>query len=129
MKPGDRQEVAGYHFKLEKMEAFQGPNYQARRAVVTVNASDDGGYVMKPEQRLYPVRKQNTTEAAIRTTFLGDVYVTLGEVQKDGVVLRISFRSLIPWLWMGALLLVLGGLLSLSDRRVRVAAPAAGKRT
>ncbi len=123
MKSGDSQDLAGYHFQLEKMEAAEGPNYQARRAIVSVQDSGGNKYTMEPEQRFYPVRKQTTTEAAIRTTLWGDVYVTLGEVQKDGVVLRLAFRSMIPWLWFGALLLVLGGLLSLSDRRLRVAAP------
>jgi len=78
---------------------------------------------MEPEQRFYPVRKQGTTEAAIYTTFWGDVYVTLGEVNEDSLVLRLAFRSMVPWLWFGALIMVLGGLLSLSDRRLRLAAP------
>ena len=123
MKPGDVRELSGFEFQYDKMEVVAGSNYTARRAKVTVTKNGQFFALMEPEQRFYPVRKQGTTEAAIYTTFWGDVYVTLGEVNEDSLVLRLAFRSMVPWLWFGALIMVLGGLLSLSDRRLRLAAP------
>jgi cytochrome c-type biogenesis protein CcmF len=115
--------LAGYEFHLAEMQAAKGPNYNIRQGHVRVSRNGNMIVAMKPEQRFYPVRQQNTTEAAIHTTVWGDLYITLGEVRDDGVVLRLAFRSLIPWLWMGALLMMLGGILSLSDRRLRMAVP------
>jgi cytochrome c-type biogenesis protein CcmF len=124
MKPGDSQQLAGYEFKLEGLEAVRGSNYQAHRAVVQVRKSGEAFVTLMPEQRFYPVRNQNTTEAAIKTTLWGDLYVTLGEIRDGELVLRLAFRSMIVWLWGGVVLMVLGGLCSLFDRRLRIAIPA-----
>ena len=123
MQPGESHTLAGYSFEFKELKNLQGPNYQAREAKIIVRNNGDLIAKMSPEQRFYPVRQQNTTEAAIKTTFLGDIYVTIGEIQEQGVVLRLAFRSLVPWLWFGAMLMVLGGLLSLFDRRLRLAVP------
>jgi cytochrome c-type biogenesis protein CcmF len=123
MKPGDSVDVAGYNFTLDKVENLRGPNYFIERGTFTARLDGEVYTVMEPENRRYFVQQRETTEAAIHTTFMKDLYVVLGD-ETDGVwVTRIYHNPLVPWMWMGTLLMVLGGALSLSDRRLRVGAP------
>jgi cytochrome c-type biogenesis protein CcmF len=81
--------------------------------------------LLSPEKRVYPVQNMPTTEAAIRSTLLGDLYTVIGDPDGTGAfTVRIYIEPLVPWLWLGTGLMMLGGLVSLSDRRLRVGAPA-----
>lgn len=123
MKLGDSVDVAGYEFTLDKVENLRGPNYFIERGTFTVRRDGEIYAVMEPEKRRFFVQQRETTEAAIHTTFMKDLYAVLGD-EADGVwVTRIYYSPLVPWMWMGTLLMVLGGILSLSDRRLRVGAP------
>ncbi len=125
VKPGESVALAGYDYRLVGVADAPGPNFSARRATVEVR---DGGRlvtVLTPERRSFPVARMTTTEAAIHTNWLADLYVVLGEERDGGAVLRIHHNPLAPWIWLGAALMALGGGISLSDRRVRVSAPAA----
>ncbi|MGF1640875.1 MAG: heme lyase CcmF/NrfE family subunit [Rhodospirillales bacterium] len=125
MAPGDVVAVAGYDYRFEGAEQQRGPNYTT--LVGTFSVSRDGRpvAVLTPEKRTYPVERQQTTEAAIHTTIRGDLYAVIGDPVPDGVgyVTRIYFNPLVVWMWSGVALMVVGGLLSLSDRRHRVGAP------
>jgi cytochrome c-type biogenesis protein CcmF len=81
--------------------------------------------VLLPEKRLYSVEGRPTTEAAIHPTVLGDLYAVIGDPEgKDGgFVTRLYFNPLVSWIWAGVLIMVAGGVVSLSDRRHRVGAP------
>jgi cytochrome c-type biogenesis protein CcmF len=82
-----------------------------------------------PEKRNYPVQQMPTTESGIHTTWLADLYTALGDRQTDGGwSVRIYYNPLVPWLWAGAVIMVIGGAVSLSDRRYRVGAPARRRR-
>ena len=77
-----------------------------------------------PEKRVYDVSQRPTTEAAIHTTFFGDLYAVIGDKDDSGgFVTRIYFNPLVGWMWAGVMIMVFGGLISLSDRRHRVGAP------
>ena len=80
---------------------------------------------MEPSRRWFPVGRQNTTEVAIRTNLLYDLYAVIGEEDPatGKAVIRLHYNLLAPWLWLGAAIMALGGALSLADRRVRVSAP------
>jgi cytochrome c-type biogenesis protein CcmF len=80
--------------------------------------------VLTPEKRFYPVQAMPTTEAAIHSTGLADLYAVIGDPAGGGWTVRIYHEPLVPWIWAGALIMVAGGFLSLSDRRLRVGAPA-----
>jgi cytochrome c-type biogenesis protein CcmF len=124
MQPGQMLQLQGYTFKLENVGAVRGENYLADRAHFTV--SRDGDFVadLYPERRQYFVQPMPTTEAAIRSSFLADLYAVIGEPDASGGwTVRIYHEPLVPWIWFGALVMVLGGLTSLSDRRYRVGAP------
>ena len=85
--------------------------------------------VLAPERRFYPVERQHTTEAAIRTTVLADLYAVIGEDDPQaGRTVRLYHNPLVPWIWIGAIVMALGALISLSDRRLRLAVPARRRR-
>jgi cytochrome c-type biogenesis protein CcmF len=123
MAPGDTTELAGYTWRLDGVRDAPGPNFTARRATISVLRDGDVLHVMEPSRRWFPVARQNTTEAAIRTNLLYDLYAVIGEENDGKAVVRLHFNLLAPWLWIGAFIMALGGALSLSDRRVRVSAP------
>ena len=117
--------VGSYDFVLEDVARLQGPNYVATRAQIRVY---DGGAeigVLHPEKRLYPVARMPTTEAGIDSGLTRDLYAVIGEPQaQGGWAVRVYVKPFANWIWGGAILMALGGLVSLSDRRWRVAAPA-----
>ena len=125
MRPGESVDVAGFVFELESVEAAQGPNYRTQRGDFVVTTGDGAAPVrLASEKRFYPVRGMDTTEAGILSTAMYDIYVSLGEPDGRGAwSVRLYHNPLVPWLWAGVVLMVLGGGLSLTDRRHRVGAP------
>ncbi|MCM2290408.1 MAG: c-type cytochrome biogenesis protein CcmF, partial [Sulfuritalea sp.] len=121
MQPGEKAFAGGYEFQLMALGEVRGPNYVAARA--TVNVSRDGKpvTVMYPEKRMYLVQKMPMTEAAIDTNVFRDLYVSLGEpVDNVSWIVRVQHKPLVSWIWVGCLLMALGGLLAASDRRYRI---------
>jgi cytochrome c-type biogenesis protein CcmF len=126
MRPGDSVELAGYQVHLDSVGPVKGPNYDADRATFTVTR--DGKYftTLNPERRTVHPQDQSVTNIGIRTDFMADIYAVIGEPDpgKPGAyVTRLYHHPLVPWIWFGAVVMVFGGLLSLSDRRLRVGAP------
>lgn len=120
---GERYEVSGYTFTLNKVENLEGPNYDIVRAEILV---EDGGksWLMYPEKRNFIVQRMPTTEAAIDISLTRDVYIALGDPQESGgYAVRIYIKPFVDWIWIGALVMAFGGMISLFDRRYRVAAP------
>ena len=122
--PGGSTSFAGYEWRLEGVRDFAGPNFTARKATITVLHEGRVVHVMEPSKRFFPLGRTNTTEAAIRTRPSGDLYAVLGEERDGQAVLRLHNNPLAPWIWLGAGIMALGAALSLSDRRIRIAAPA-----
>ncbi|MGE4220230.1 MAG: heme lyase CcmF/NrfE family subunit [Alphaproteobacteria bacterium] len=125
MRPGDKAEIDGYRLVFEGVGAHDGPNYRATQG--RFRLEDDAGRALAtlvPERRRYVVSGMETTEAAIRSTGLGDIYAVIGAADANGAyTVRIYHKPLVPWIWMGAFVMVLGGAVSLTDRRLRVGAP------
>ncbi|MBP5858064.1 heme lyase CcmF/NrfE family subunit [Marivibrio halodurans] len=124
--PGDRFTVGDYAFTLESVDRVAGPNYAAERGTFRVTDAETGDEIatLHGERRRYVAGGQETTEAGIRSDLGGDLYAVLGQPTDDGGwTVRLYRKPLVPWLWIGSGLLVLGGLFSLSDRRLRVGAP------
>jgi cytochrome c-type biogenesis protein CcmF len=130
---GGTTQFAGYEWRLEGVRDFQGPNFTARKATITVLDQGRVVHVMEPSKRFFPIGRTNTTEAAIRTNLVRDLYAVIGE-ERDGAdgqreaVLRLHHNPLAPWIWIGAAIMALGAGLSLADRRVRIGAPARRRR-
>ncbi|WP_374397926.1 heme lyase CcmF/NrfE family subunit [Tabrizicola sp.] len=122
---GDSFPLGAYEVRLDKVEDVEGPNYSSTMGTMTVTKGGAVVAVLNPEKRMYPVAGMPTTEAAIDFGFTRDLYLVLGDKQKDGGwAVRSYIEPFANWLWGGALLMAFGGVLSLSDRRYRVAAGA-----
>jgi cytochrome c-type biogenesis protein CcmF len=124
LKRGERGEIAGYSFVLHSVTLGQGPNYTEQVGRMTVTR--DGAIIaeLTPSKRLFETPRQTTTEAAIHAAWGGDLYIVLGDTLPDGAfVVRAYFHPLVRLIWIGAVVMALGGALSLLDRRLRVGAP------
>ena len=125
LKPGDEVEIAGYEFRFEGVRPVQGPNYAAIEGRFRVSTDGREVALLTPESRSYPNPPMETTEAAIRPRLGGDLYAVIGDpAGGDAWSTRLYYKPLIHWIWAGALIMALGGAISLSDRRHRVGAPA-----
>ncbi|MEK9691511.1 MAG: cytochrome c-type biogenesis CcmF C-terminal domain-containing protein, partial [Rhodospirillaceae bacterium] len=103
---------------------IKGPNYSGIQGQFEVNMGGDVITILKPEKRRYEAERSETTEAAIFTTLKGDLYGVLGEASGKGAwSTRFYFNPLVSWIWAGAIFMAIGGLISLTDRRLRVGAP------
>ncbi len=123
LAPGESYELGGYSFLFKGVETTQGPNYTAFRGSLV--ASQNGEFVadLFPEKRTYLVQKMPMTEAAIDEGLFRDLFVALGEdLGKGSWSLRVYHKPYIAWLWIGAVLMSIGALVSATDRRYRVLA-------
>ncbi|SHE40761.1 cytochrome c-type biogenesis protein CcmF [Loktanella atrilutea] len=119
---GEGFDVGAYHFTLDDVEKVQGPNYSSTMATVTAARGKGAPITMVPEKRFYPVAQMATTEAAIKNGVLRDLYVVIGDPQTDGgYAMRVYIKPFANWIWGGAILMAIGGLISLTDRRLRFA--------
>ncbi len=119
---GETVTIAPYTFRLVDMVDVNGPNYKAMQAHVEVAKNDQLFDVLYPEKRRYFSTAMPMTEAAIRSGFWGDLYVSLGDPlpgDKPSWSMRVYHKPFVPWLWTGVLLMVLGGMVAALDRRYR----------
>jgi cytochrome c-type biogenesis protein CcmF len=124
LKPAEVVSLRSYDLTFEGLIDRQGPNYRELLARFTVRAG--GGVIgtMEPSKRSFPSRQSSTTEAALLTRGFSQLYLSLGDPNPDGsIAVRLYHKPLVLLIWLGAVVMVLGGLLSLSDRRLRVGAP------
>ncbi len=123
---GDRFPVGQFEVELRGVTEGQGPNYLTTMAEMAVWQAGREIAVLYPEKRFYPVAQMPTTEAAIKNGILRDIYLVIGDAQAGGgYAVRTYIKPFANWIWGGAILMAFGGLVSLSDRRLRVAAGAA----
>ena len=125
LKPGEVVSLRNYDFTFEGLVPRQGPNYRELAGRFTVRRSGAVLGVMAPSKRVFPARGETvTTEAALMTRGLSQLYLSLGDQNADGsVTVRLYHKPLVLLIWIGPMIMVLGGVLSLSDRRLRVGAP------
>ena len=121
MEIGDSATIAGFTVTLDNVEDLRGPNYLTTMA--DIELSRNGRFLanLQPERRYYPVAEMPTTEAGIASGLWRDVYIVVGDAQPEGgYAVRTFIKPLANWIWTGAIIMALGGLLSLFDRRYRV---------
>ena len=124
LKPDQVARVAGYELKLEGLTQRQGPNYRETLAQFSVSLDGRPMPAMTPSKRSFTTRGMSTTEAALLTRGASQLYVSLGDASSDGgIAVRIYYKPLVLLIWWGPVLMAFGGVLSLSDRRLRVGAP------
>jgi cytochrome c-type biogenesis protein CcmF len=129
MKEGDTAKIAGYELKMDGLTQRQGPNYRELVASFTVSLDGERLRAMTPSKRNFTTRAgMSTTEAALLTRGVSQLYVSLGEATASGgIAVRIYHKPLVLLIWFGPVLMAFGGMLSLSDRRLRVGAPKPAK--
>jgi cytochrome c-type biogenesis protein CcmF len=123
MDVGDTVVAGNYVFRFDGVREQEGPNYHAYQGRVTITKNDKLVRQLYPEKRTYNASGMPMTEAAIDTGFLRDLYVSLGEPIPDSNgawAVRIYHKPFIDWIWAGCLLMALGGVLAISDRRYRI---------
>jgi len=121
MAPGDTYAIGNYTFRFDGINQQRGPNYLSDTGSITVLRGDRLESVLNPEKRIYLVQQMPMTEAAIDAGLTRDLYVALGEpLADDGSwAVRLYLKPYVRWIWLGALIMVFGGLLSASDKRYR----------
>jgi len=128
MRVGDVANVAGYSLKLEGLTPHQGPNYREMTAQFSVTTDGQVLDTMTPSKRSFTTRGSTTTEAALLSRGASQLYISLGDTAADGSIgVRIYHKPLVLLIWFGPVLMAFGGMLSLSDRRLRVGAPKPAK--
>ncbi len=129
MKPGDKVETAGYVLTFKDASRGQGPNYQEESATIEVTSGGRHVTTLTPSKRMYDAPPMPTTEAGILNAWSGDLYTVVGDSQESGgYAFRFYFNPLVRFIWIGALIMFIGGGISLSDRRLRVGAPVKARR-
>ncbi len=124
LKPGQSITIRRYDLQLDGMTTRQGPNYREMAAHFTVRRLGEIIGVMEPSKRSFPSRGTGTTEAALMRRGFAQLYLSLGDPNPDGsIAVRLYYKPLVLLIWIGAVVMVIGGALSLSDRRLRVGAP------
>jgi cytochrome c-type biogenesis protein CcmF len=129
LKPGQTISIRRYDLTFDRVTERQGPNYREMAAHFTVRRMGEVIGTMEPSKRSFPSRGTGTTESALMTRGVGQLYLSLGDPHPDGAIpVRLYFKPLVLLIWLGAVVMVMGGGLSLSDRRLRVGAPKPAKK-
>jgi len=124
MSPGDEMKIGNYRLTLKDVVPVAGPNYTAVRGILSVAPVGGASFMVYPESRTYISSPITTTEGAVKTTIAGDLFVVIGESQGQGRWgVRAYYKPMQVWLWIGTVIVVLGGVISLSDRRYRIGLP------
>ncbi len=122
MDVGETVSLGGYDFTFTDVKRADGPNYNADAGVFDVYKNGEKVVRLEPEKRLYTVQRMPMTEAAIHSTITRDVFIAMGEPLDNGAwAIRIYIKPFVIWLWAGAVVMALGGVLSISDKRYRIA--------
>ena len=121
LRPGEHIAIAGYDLALREVRRVPGPNFIADEAVIEVRRNGTVIDEMHPQRRLFTVQRQSTALTAIRSSLVADLYLALGEGDdQTGWTVRAYHKPIVSWIWLGAVIMALGGVVSLTDRRWRV---------
>jgi cytochrome c-type biogenesis protein CcmF len=121
VKAGGDLPIGAYVLHLAGVEKIPGANFTADDAAIEVRRDGVLLATVHPERRFFPLQQQTTSMTAIRSNLLADLYVALGDRDENGAwTIRAYWKPLVPWIWLGAVIMAFGGMVSLSDRRWRV---------
>ena len=109
LAPDSQVKFMDWQLTYQETELYIGDNYTAERGVIELT-DEANSFVIEPERRHYPVRVMNMSEPAIKWFWHGDIYITMGEkVDREGYVFRVQYKAYVRWIWLGALLMIIGG--------------------
>ncbi len=131
LRPGESLEIGKYQYEMRELRDVQGPNYTAREAVIEIRRNGEFVSEVRPQKRQYLVQKSPMTEAGIDAGLTRDLFVAMGDqIGPDTWSVRVQYKPMIRFIWLGCLVMALGGLIAASDRRYRMVtaqSPARGK--
>ena len=120
LSPGEGVDLGRYHFQFDGTEHLSGPNFEAERATFQVFREGEFMRELHPEKRVYVASMSPSTEMAIDAGFTRDLFITLGEERESGAwSMSIYIKPLVRWVWLGAILMALGGVVAVLDKRYR----------
>ena len=120
MVPGSSYDIAGYEFRFQGIRKVQGENYTADEAIIEVWLDNEKTGELFPQKRVYSGKSSPMTDASIDKTFFRDLYGALGEELENGAwSMRVYYKPMIRWIWLGCIFMTFGGVLAVSDRRYR----------
>jgi cytochrome c-type biogenesis protein CcmF len=125
LKPGGSFSIAGYDFRFVNAANVRGPNYDAVEALVLVTRNGKAVTTLRPQKRHFWVQQTFNSKAAISVGWARDLFVAMGDpLGADAWSMRIQYKPLVRYIWLGALVMAIGGLVAATDRRYRVKLPA-----
>jgi len=127
VKPGETISLSGFQLTFDGLKHEPGPNYTAVVANFSVREGGTGIGVMRPSKRTFSAREMTTNEAALMMRGVSQLYLSIGDEEAGGLAIRLYYKPLVLLIWAGGIIMMLGGALSLSDRRLRVGAPRPAK--
>jgi cytochrome c-type biogenesis protein CcmF len=129
MAPGDQAELAGYRFQFQGARSVKGANFSAEEGLMIITEQGKLIATLHPQKRSYAAQRgQMMTEAAIDNGLFRDLYVALGEPLAEGAwAVRLHYKPFVRWIWLGAILMSLGGALAATDKRYRLRLRATSK--
>jgi len=123
LTPGESIDVGAYEFEMRELRDVQGPNYSAVEAIIEIRKGGEFVATVRPQKRQYLVQKSWMTEAGIHVAWNKDLFVALGDQLGNGAwSVRVQYKPMIRFIWFGAIIMALGGLIAVSDRRYRLTA-------
>jgi cytochrome c-type biogenesis protein CcmF len=130
LKPGGSFRIAGYDFRFVSAENVRGPNYDAVEALMVVTRGGKPVAILKPQKRHFRVQQTDNSQAAISVNWARDLFVAMGNpLGEDAWSMRIQYKPLVRYIWLGALVMAIGGLIAATDRRYRMKVPAVSPAT
>jgi cytochrome c-type biogenesis protein CcmF len=125
LKPGGSFRIAGYDFRFVDARNVRGPNYDAVEALMEVTRGGQPVAILKPQKRHFRVQQTDNSQAAISVNWARDLFVAMGNpLGETAWSMRIQYKPLVRYIWLGALVMAIGGLIAATDRRYRVKVPA-----
>jgi cytochrome c-type biogenesis protein CcmF len=128
LKPGASFVIAGYDFRFLNAVNVRGPNYDAVEALVSVTHDGKPVAILRPQKRHFWVQQTDNSQAAISVNWARDLFVAMGNpLGDDAWSMRIQYKPLVRYIWLGALVMAIGGFIAATDRRYRVKVPVSAK--
>ncbi len=122
----EKVEISGYQIEFKGIKTVQGPNYSAQQGQMKLFKNNNYIGLLQPEHRTYRVQTMGMTEAAINPGLFRDIYIALGDpLGKGAWSVRVHYKPFVRWIWLGALFMAFGGLLTMIDKRYRQKSPQA----
>ena len=120
LAPGQSVDIIGYNVSFDSLDHREGPNYDSDAAEFTVTKNGELVTEVTSEKRFYRVQRTSMTEVGLDASLLRDIYIAMGEPLEDGAwAIRFYVKPFVRWIWLGAIIMAIGGVFAMADKRYR----------